>query len=54
MSPDGTVVRAVGLTVLVALLAAGCAGLDQAYPSPYVSPPLHHAPGGGHVPGNTS
>jgi hypothetical protein len=54
MGVGGSVLRAASLGLLVALLAAGCAELAQSGPSPYGSPPLYHAPGGGHVPGDTS
>ena len=54
MSVGGRVLRAASLSLLVVLLGAGCAELAQSGPSPYAPPPLHHAPGGGHVPGDTS
>jgi len=54
MSLARRAVRALELGALLALLVSGCAALDQSGPTPYGSPPLHHAPGGGHVPGDTS
>jgi len=54
MRVGGTVLRVASLGLLVARLASGCGALAESGPSPYASPPLHHAPGGGHVPGDTS
>jgi hypothetical protein len=55
MSLRGNVLRAASLGLLVALLVSGCGTLAASDPSRYyASPPLHHAPGGGHVPGDTS
>ncbi|HEY2994712.1 MAG TPA: hypothetical protein VGM22_18010 [Methylomirabilota bacterium] len=55
MSLRGNVLRAASLGLLVTLLVSGCGTLADSDPSLYyASPPLHHAPGGGHVRGDTS
>ena len=41
-------------SVLVALLVTGCGALAQSASPSAASPPLHRAPGGGYVPGDTT
>lgn len=46
--------RGAALSVLVALVVTGCGAAAQSGAPVAASPPLHRAPGGGYVSGDTS
>jgi Spy/CpxP family protein refolding chaperone len=46
--------RGLAPSLLVALLVAGCSALAHSATPSATSPSLHHAPGGGYVPGDTT